>query len=108
MFDAPGRQSLTFQMVGRDELPNAVALNTGLFNGARVIGPAIAGVVIAAAGVGVCFAINTVTFLAVLAALVSMRESELFGVERAKRTHALVAIREGLSLPGGTAKCASC
>ena len=98
VFDAPGRQSLTFQMVGRDELPNAVALNTGLFNGARVIGPAIAGVVIAAAGVGVCFAINTVTFLAVLAALVSMRESELFGVERAKRTHALAAIREGLSL----------
>ena len=97
VFDAPGRQSLTFQMVGRDELPNAVALNTGLFNGARVIGPAIAGVVIAAAGVGVCFAINTVTFLAVLAALVSMRESELFGVERAKRTHALAAIREGLS-----------
>jgi MFS family permease len=97
VFDAPGRQSLTFQMVGRDELPNAVALNTGLFNGARVIGPAIAGVIIAAAGVGVCFAINTVTFLAVLAALVSMRESELFGVERAKRTHALAAIREGLS-----------
>jgi MFS family permease len=97
VFDAPGRQSLTFQMVGRDELPNAVALNTGLFNGARVIGPAIAGVIIAAAGVGVCFAINTLTFLAVLAALVSMRESELFGVERAKRTHALAAIREGLS-----------
>ena len=42
-FDAPGRQSLTFQMVGRRELPNAVALNSGLFNGSRVIGPAIAG-----------------------------------------------------------------
>ena len=43
-FDAPGRQSLTFQMVGPRELPNAVALNAGLFNGSRVIGPAIAGV----------------------------------------------------------------
>jgi MFS family permease len=43
-FDAPGRQSLTFQLVGRRELPNAVALNAGLFNGSRVIGPAIAGV----------------------------------------------------------------
>ena len=47
-FDAPGRQSLTFQMVGPRELPNAVALNSGLFNGSRVIGPAIAGLVIAA------------------------------------------------------------
>ena len=51
-FDAPGRQSLTFQMVGPRELPNAVALNSGLFNGSRVIGPAIAGLVIAAVGTG--------------------------------------------------------
>ena len=97
VFDAPGRQSLTFQMVGRDELPNAVALNTGLFNGARVIGPAIAGLVIAAAGVGICFAINSVTFLAVLAALALMREDELHGVEREKPKRALAAIREGIS-----------
>jgi MFS family permease len=96
--DAPGRQSLTFQMVGRDELPNAVALNTGLFNGARIIGPAIAGVIIATAGVGICFAINTVTFLAVLAALALMREDDLFSVERdSERKHAVAAIREGLS-----------
>jgi MFS family permease len=96
VFDAPGRQSLTFQMVGRDELPNAVALNTGLFNGARVIGPAIAGVVIAAGGVGICFAVNSVTFLAVLSALALMRERELFRVERGERKRALAAIREGL------------
>jgi MFS family permease len=98
VLDAPGRQSLTFQMVGRDELPNAVALNTGLFNGARIIGPAIAGVVIAAAGVGICFAINTVTFLAVLAALALMRDDDLFHVERdSERKRALAAIREGVS-----------
>jgi MFS family permease len=98
VLDAPGRQSLTFQMVGRDELPNAIALNTGLFNGARIIGPAIAGVIIAAAGVGICFAINAVTFLAVLTALALMREDDLFSVERDRdRKHALVAIREGLS-----------
>jgi MFS family permease len=98
VLDAPGRQSLTFQMVGRDELPNAIALNTGLFNGARIIGPAIAGVIIAAAGVGICFAINTATFLAVLAALALMREDDLFVVERdSERKRALVAIREGLS-----------
>ena len=48
VFDAPGRHALTFQMVGRDELPNAVALNASLFNASRVVGPAVAGVVIAA------------------------------------------------------------
>ena len=66
VFDAPGRHALTFQMVGREELPNAVALNASLFNASRVVGPAVAGVLIAAFGVGICFAINTVTFLAVL------------------------------------------
>jgi MFS family permease len=81
-FDAPGRQSLTYQMVGPGELPNAVALNAGLFNGSRVIGPAIAGVVIAAAGTGICFVLNAVSFLAVLAALASIRSEELLSVAR--------------------------
>jgi MFS family permease len=81
-FDAPGRQSLTFQMVGPRELPNAVALNASIFNGSRVVGPAIAGVIIAAAGTGVCFVLNAVSFLAVLAALASLREEELHPVER--------------------------
>lgn len=81
-FDAPGRQSLTYQMVGPRELPNAVALNAGLFNGSRVVGPAIAGLIIAVAGTGVCFAINALSFLAVLAALASLREEELHPVER--------------------------
>ena len=81
-FDAPGRQSLTFQMVGPRELPNAVALNSGLFNGSRIIGPAIAGLVIAAVGTGVCFVINAVSFLAVLTALAIVREEELHPVEK--------------------------
>jgi MFS family permease len=81
-FDAPGRQSLTFQLVGRRELPNAVALNSGLFNGSRVIGPAIAGLIIAAVGTGACFVINAFSFLAVLAALAIVRGDELFPVER--------------------------
>jgi MFS family permease len=97
VFDAPGRQSLTFQMVGRDELPNAVALNTGLFNGSRIIGPAIAGVIIAAGGVGICFAINAVSFLAVLTALALMRGQELYPVKRDERKRTGAAIREGLS-----------
>ena len=58
MFDAPNRHALTFQLVGRDELPNAIALNSSLFNAGRVIGPAIGGVLIAVVGTGWCFAIN--------------------------------------------------
>jgi MFS family permease len=97
VFDAPGRQALTYQMVGRDELPNAVALNSGLFNGARVIGPAIAGVLIASAGVGICFAVNALSYLAVLLGLLLMRHEELFPVERDRGKRTLTAVREGLA-----------
>ncbi len=97
VFDAPGRHALTFQMVGRQELPNAVALNASLFNGSRVIGPALAGVIIAAWGVGICFAINTISFLAVLTSLLLMRESELVPVKRAGEPPTVFrGIREGL------------
>ena len=98
VFDAPGRHALTFQLVGRDELPNAVALNTSLFNASRVIGPAVAGVLIAAFGVGICFAINTVSFLAVLASLLLMRQSELVPLTREGEPPTMMrGIREGLS-----------
>ena len=98
VFDAPGRHALTFQMVGRDELPNAVALNASLFNASRVVGPAVAGVLIAAFGVGVCFAINTVTFLAVLAGLLMMRREELVPLERSGEPPTMMkAIREGFA-----------
>ncbi len=97
VFDAPGRQALTFQLVGRRELPNAVALNSGLFNASRVVGPAVAGVAIAAVGTGLCFAVNAVSFLAVLVALALMREDELVPVERAPdTTGVLVGAREAL------------
>ncbi len=85
-FDAPGRQALTFQLVGPRELPNAVALNSGMFNASRIVGPAIAGLVIAATGTGICFALNAVSFLAVLAALASMNVDELHPVTRAPAT----------------------
>jgi MFS family permease len=65
-------------MVGRDELPNAIALNSSLFNTARIFGPALAGIIIAARGAGWAFAINTVSFVAVLAGLLAMRKSELY------------------------------
>jgi MFS family permease len=97
VFDAPGRHALTFQLVGREELPNAVALNASLFNASRTVGPAIAGVVIAAAGVGVCFVINAFTFLAVLSALALMRREELHPVEREETPPPLLrGIRDGL------------
>ena len=95
VLDAPGRQTLTFQMVGPSELPNAVALNSGLLNASRVIGPALAGVLIASVGTGICFLINTVSFLAVLAALVLMRESELYPHQRSDRDR-VAGTREGL------------
>ncbi len=98
VFDAPGRHALTFQMVGRDELPNAVALNASLFNASRVVGPAVAGELIAAFGVGVCFAINTVTFLAVLAGLLMMRREELVPLEPSgERPTVMKAIGEGFA-----------
>ncbi|HST24441.1 MAG TPA: MFS transporter [Gaiellaceae bacterium] len=77
VLDAPSRQALTFQMVGPRELPNAVALNSSLFNGARVLGPALGGGVVAIAGAGFCFAFNAVSFLAVLVALLAMRAEDL-------------------------------
>jgi MFS family permease len=98
VFDAPGRHALTYHMVGRDELPNAIALNASMFNASRVVGPAAAGLLIAAVGVATCFALNAVSFLAVLASLLLMRERELFDVERPERLPTLVhGIREGLS-----------
>jgi MFS family permease len=96
VFDAPSRQNLTFQMVGRDELPNAVALNSSLFNIARIVGPALAGVLIAAVGAGWCFAINTVSFLAVLAALLAMRVADFYPLLDRARPTLWRGTREGL------------
>jgi MFS family permease len=97
VFDGPGRQALTYQMVGPAELPNAIALNASLFNMSRVVGPALAGIVIAAVGSGVCFALNAVSFLAVLAGLLAMRAHELFAVERHERPSLLRGTREGIA-----------
>ena len=82
VLDHPARQALTFQLVGRRELPNAVALNSSLFNGARVVGPALGGAVIAASGPGVCFLLNAVSFLAVLVSLRLIRPAELVPLDR--------------------------
>ena len=72
-FDIPARHALMVDMVGKEDLTNAVALNSSAFNGTRVIGPAIAGVLIAAVGVGICFLLNGISYLAVIAALAAIR-----------------------------------
>ena len=72
-FDVPIRQAFFVQMVGREDLPNAIALNSSIFNGARVVGPAIAGFAIVLIGEGWCFFLNGVSFIAVLVALLMMR-----------------------------------
>lgn len=68
-FDIPARQAFIVDLVGKPDLPNAIALNSTLFNATRVIGPAVAGLLIAAVGMANCFFLNAVSFLAVLLAL---------------------------------------
>jgi MFS family permease len=72
-FDIPGRQAFIAELVGKDDLMNAIALNSSMFNAARIVGPAVAGVVIGAAGVGMCFFVNGVSYVAVIAGLLAMR-----------------------------------
>jgi MFS family permease len=96
VLDVPSRQQLTYRMVGRDDLPNAIALNSTLFNASRIFGPAVAGVILVA-GAGVCFLVNAVSFLAVLVGLLAMRVSEFFPLEEFERPRILAGTREGLA-----------
>jgi MFS family permease len=84
-FDAPVRQTFVAELVGDNDLPNAIALNSTSFNSARMIGPAIAGVVIAAFGTGWAFLINGASFAAVLVSLSLLRAAELRPNARAHR-----------------------
>jgi MFS family permease len=72
-FDIPGRQAFLVEMVGKDDLINAIALNSSMFNGARIIGPAIAGLLVARIGEGWCFFANAVSYIAVIIGLFLMR-----------------------------------
>src|SRR5208337_2323739 len=68
-FDIPARQAFLIDMVGREDLLNAIALNSSMFNGARIVGPAIAGILVATVGEGWCFFANAVSYMAVIAGL---------------------------------------
>ena len=72
-FDIPGRQAFLVDMVGKEDLMNAIALNSSMFNGARIIGPAIAGILVARIGEGWCFFANSLSYIAVIIGLLMMR-----------------------------------
>jgi MFS family permease len=91
--DAPVRQAFVTELVGPSLLPNAVGLNSATFNTARVLGPAVAGLLIASSGTSWVFLINAATFVPVIACLLAMRNAELFTGKRAARRKG--AIREG-------------
>ena len=92
----PSQQSFVYEMVGPDDLANAVGLNGVVINSSRIIGPAIGGVLIAGVGVGPCFLFNAASFLAVIAALLLMRPAELFRGKPVAREKGQV--REGLQV----------
>jgi MFS family permease len=93
--DNPTRQAFAVEMVGRKDLPNAIGLNSAVFNLARIAGPAVAGLVIAAVGTASAFLVNAASFAAVLISLKLMRESELHPAERVPRAKG--QLREGLA-----------
>jgi MFS family permease len=92
--DNPTRQTFAVEMVGRADLPNAIALNSAVFNLARIAGPAIAGLVISTVGTPAAFLVNAASFVAVLVSLKLMRQSELRPAERVPRASG--QLREGL------------
>ncbi|MER7172285.1 MFS transporter [Streptomyces mesophilus] len=97
--DNPARQTFVSEMVGKDQLANAVSLNSANFQSARLIGPAVAGVAIAAVGSGYAFLFNGLSFIAPLASLALMRTSELHKVEIAPRGKG--QLKEGLRYVAG-------
>jgi MFS family permease len=84
-FDMPARQSFAVEMVGRDDVANAVGLNSALFNASRILGPAAAGLLIGAFDISIAFLINGISFVAVILAYLAMRDSELRAVAQAPR-----------------------
>jgi MFS family permease len=93
-FDAPARQSFVVEMVERQDMTNAIALNSSMFNMATVVGPAVAGVTYALIGPAWCFMINALSFIAVIGALALMRLTA--SAHRKRSTAALADLKEGL------------
>ena len=94
--DMPVRQSFAYEMVGPRDVGNAVALNSAMFNGARVIGPAVAGLTIGIFGIAIAFALNAASFVAVIIGLWMMRDSELHGARLIPRPRSVREVFENL------------
>ena len=94
--DIPTRQAFVPELVGPDDVQNAVALNASQFNAARIVGPAIGGVLVSTVGVAVCFWVNGLSFLPVLASLALLRSADLHPVKRAVGAGVLRQVGEGL------------
>src|SRR6476661_8837503 len=93
-FDTPARQAFVVQMVGdRADLPNAIALNSSMVNGSRIIGPSIGGALIAVVGEGWCFALDAISYIFVIASLLMMRLPP--ATERRVEAHVLDELRDG-------------
>jgi MFS family permease len=105
VIDSPTRQTFVIEMVGRERLKNAVTLNSTIVNGARIIGPSIAGVLILTVGIGQCFLINAASYIAVLIALAMMDKSELHATPRSERVRG--QIRAGLRYVWGVPRLRS-
>ncbi len=96
-FDIPTRQAFAVDMVGKEDLINAIALNSSMFNGARIVGPAIAGLLIAAVGEGWCFFLNAVSYIAVITGILLMK---ITPVIRPRVGSAISNIKEGFIFVG--------
>lgn len=98
--EMPVRQAFVVEMVGRDAVGNAVALNSAAFNGSRIIGPAVAGLLVGTVGIAAAFFVNAASYLAVIAGVLAMRQSELLPVTRAPVQRSVSGVlgqlREGL------------
>ena len=94
-FDGPTRQAIVVEMVGREDMMNAIALNSAMFNLARILGPSFAGIVLALVGAGWCFFLNGVSFLAVIGGLLLMRFAPF--VPKPRPNSSVAQLREGLS-----------
>jgi len=94
--DMPVRQSFAYEMVGPRDVGNAVALNSAMFNGARVVGPAVAGLTIGIFGIAIAFALNAASFVAVIIGLWMMRDTELHGTRLVPRPRSIREVFENL------------
>ena len=95
--DMPTRQAFVVEMVGREDIANAIALNSAMFNGARIVGPAVAGLAIGTFGLSIAFLINGLSFLAVIIAYLAMRDDDLHSPARYNRPSTVAEVRRTLA-----------